>query len=41
MATPIMRVAIEPKHSADLPEVVKGLKLLNQADACVQVTQIY
>ncbi|XP_050532477.1 elongation factor-like GTPase 1 isoform X2 [Daktulosphaira vitifoliae] len=37
MATPIMRVAIEPKHSADLPEVVKGLKLLNQADACVQV----
>ncbi|XP_050429115.1 elongation factor-like GTPase 1 isoform X2 [Adelges cooleyi] len=37
MATPIMRVAIEPKHSTDLPEVVKGLKLLNQADACVQV----
>ncbi|VVC31802.1 Hypothetical protein CINCED_3A025452 [Cinara cedri] len=37
MATPIMRVAVEPKHPTDLPEVIKGLKLLNQADACVQV----
>lgn len=37
MATPIMRVAVEPKHPMDLPEVIKGLKLLNQADACVQV----
>lgn len=37
MATPIMRVALEPKHSMDLPELVRGLKLLNQADACVQV----
>lgn len=37
MATPIMRVALEPKHSMDLPDLVKGLKLLNQADACVQV----
>jgi len=37
MATPIMRVAVEPKYSTDLPELVKGLKLLNQADACVQV----
>lgn len=40
MATPIMRVAIEPKHSSELPEVIRGLKLLNQADACVQVTLI-
>lgn len=40
MATPIMRVAVEPKHPADLSEVIKGLKLLNQADACVQVTLI-
>jgi ribosome assembly protein 1 len=37
MATPIMRVAVEPKHSSDLQELIKGLKLLNQADACVQV----
>lgn len=37
MATPIMRVAVEPKHPSDLSEVIKGLKLLNQADACVQV----
>lgn len=37
MATPIMRVAVEPKYSTDLPELIKGLKLLNQADACVQV----
>lgn len=40
MATPIMRVAVEPKYSTDLPEVIKGLKLLNQADACVQVILI-
>jgi len=32
-----MRVALEPKHSMDLPDLVRGLKLLNQADACVQV----
>jgi len=37
MATPIMRVALEPKHSMALPDLVRGLKLLNQADACVQV----
>lgn len=41
MAKPIMRVAVEPKHSVDLPELVKGLKLLNQADACVQVKLIF
>lgn len=37
MATPIYRVAVEPKNIADLPKLKKGLKLLNQADACVQV----
>lgn len=37
MATPIFRVAIEPKNINDLPKLKKGLKLLNQADACVQV----
>lgn len=37
MATPIYRVAVEPKNIIDLPKLKKGLKLLNQADACVQV----
>jgi len=38
MATPILRVAIEPVQPQDMPKLVKGLKLLNQADACVQVS---
>lgn len=37
MATPIFRVAVEPKNPSDMKKLVKGLKLLNQADACVQV----
>lgn len=37
MATPIFRVAVEPKNPSEMPKLVKGLKLLNQADACVQV----
>lgn len=37
MATPIYRVAVEPKNISDLTKLKKGLKLLNQADACVQV----
>lgn len=37
MATPIYRVAVEPKNISDLPKLKKGLKLLNQADACIQV----
>ncbi|XP_048338101.1 elongation factor-like GTPase 1 isoform X2 [Sphaerodactylus townsendi] len=36
-ATPIVRVAVEPKHPSDMPQLVKGMKLLNQADPCVQV----
>ncbi|NXK72190.1 EFL1 GTPase, partial [Amazona guildingii] len=36
-ATPIVRVAVEPKHPGDMPQLVKGMKLLNQADPCVQV----
>ncbi|XP_061397973.1 elongation factor-like GTPase 1 [Musca vetustissima] len=38
MATPIFRVAIEPVNPSDIRKLVKGLKLLNQADACVQVS---
>ncbi|XP_075235749.1 elongation factor-like GTPase 1 [Lycorma delicatula] len=37
MAVPILRVAIEPARPTDIPALVRGLKLLNQADACVQV----
>uniref|UniRef100_A0ABM5EYZ3 Elongation factor-like GTPase 1 isoform X1 n=2 Tax=Pogona vitticeps TaxID=103695 RepID=A0ABM5EYZ3_9SAUR len=36
-ATPIVRVAIEPKHPSEMPQLVKGMKLLNQADPCVHV----
>ncbi|XP_035410455.1 elongation factor-like GTPase 1 isoform X2 [Cygnus atratus] len=36
-ATPIVRVAVEPKHPSDMPQLVRGMKLLNQADPCVQV----
>lgn len=34
LAVPILRVALEPKHPNDLPKLINGLKLLNQADAC-------
>ncbi|KAJ1180301.1 hypothetical protein NDU88_005523 [Pleurodeles waltl] len=36
-ATPIVRVAVEPKHASEMPQLVKGMKLLNQADPCVEV----
>lgn len=36
-SAPIMRVALEPIWPGDLPKLVEGLKLLNQADSCVQV----
>lgn len=35
--TPILRVAVEPMDPRDLPKLRAGLKLLNQADPCVQV----
>lgn len=35
--TPIMRVAIEPKNPSKMKELLRGLKLLNQADPCVEV----
>ncbi|OQR70697.1 elongation factor Tu GTP-binding domain-containing protein 1-like [Tropilaelaps mercedesae] len=34
---PILRVALEPKKLKDMPKLVQGMKLLNQADPCVQV----
>ncbi len=35
--SPIVRVAIEPKNPSKMKELVKGLKLLNQADPCVEI----
>ncbi|KAG4301225.1 hypothetical protein PCK1_002535 [Pneumocystis canis] len=35
--TPILRVAIEPKSPSDMQKLMKGLKLLNQADPCIQI----
>ncbi|XP_039758305.1 elongation factor-like GTPase 1 isoform X1 [Pararge aegeria] len=36
-AVPILRVAVEPTYPSQLPQLVKGLRLLNQSDSCVQV----
>ncbi|XP_037553220.1 elongation factor-like GTPase 1 [Nematolebias whitei] len=36
-ATPIVRVAIEPKHPGEMPKLVRGMRLLNQADPCAEV----
>jgi len=36
-APPIVRVAVEPYDPSDMPKLVEGLKLLNQADSCVEV----
>ncbi|KAJ9117235.1 hypothetical protein QFC20_000380 [Naganishia adeliensis] len=36
-SAPIVRVALEPENPVDLPKLVEGLRLLNQADPCVEV----
>uniref|UniRef100_A0A665TJ38 Elongation factor-like 1 n=1 Tax=Echeneis naucrates TaxID=173247 RepID=A0A665TJ38_ECHNA len=36
-AMPIVRVAIEPKHPSEMPKLVRGMRLLNQADPCAEV----
>uniref|UniRef100_A0A3P9J9W7 Elongation factor-like 1 n=1 Tax=Oryzias latipes TaxID=8090 RepID=A0A3P9J9W7_ORYLA len=36
-ATPIVRVAIEAKHPSEMPKLVRGMRLLNQADPCAQI----
>ncbi|XP_056317002.1 elongation factor-like GTPase 1 [Danio aesculapii] len=36
-ATAIVRVAVEPKHPSEMPKLVRGMKLLNQADPCAEV----
>ncbi|KAG8798239.1 Cytoplasmic GTPase/eEF2-like protein (ribosomal biogenesis), partial [Serendipita sp. 399] len=37
--SPIVRVALEPTESADMPQMIRGLRLLSQADPCVEVFQ--
>ncbi|TFK96526.1 translation elongation factor 2 [Pterulicium gracile] len=39
IAAPIVRVALEPTKSADMPQLLRGLQLLGQSDPCVQVFQ--
>ncbi|GJF00688.1 translation elongation factor 2 [Phanerochaete sordida] len=39
MAAPIVRVALEPESPADMPKLISGLKLLAQADPCVETFQ--
>lgn len=36
-AVPIVRVAVEPKHPSEMPKLVRGMRLLNQADPCAEV----
>lgn len=36
-ASPIVRVALEPVDPGDMDKLVEGLRLLNQADPCVEV----
>ncbi|OZJ03843.1 hypothetical protein BZG36_04304 [Bifiguratus adelaidae] len=36
-SAPIVRVALEPEDPADMSKLVEGLKMLNQADPCVEV----
>ncbi|XP_077567818.1 elongation factor-like GTPase 1 isoform X3 [Stigmatopora nigra] len=35
--SPIVRVAIEPKHPGEMPKLVHGMRMLNQADPCAEV----
>ncbi|XP_061591594.1 elongation factor-like GTPase 1 isoform X2 [Cololabis saira] len=35
--SPIVRVAVEPKHPGEMPKLVHGMRLLNQADPCAEV----
>lgn len=37
LAPPVVRVAVEPTNVDDMPKLVKGLKVLNQVDSCVQI----
>ncbi|CAG8449795.1 15490_t:CDS:10 [Acaulospora morrowiae] len=36
-SSPIVRVALEPKDPSEISKLIEGLRLLNQADPCVEV----
>jgi ribosome assembly protein 1 len=38
-APPIVRVALEPAIPADMPKLIRGMKLLSHADPCVETFQ--
>lgn len=38
-APPIVRVALEPSIPAELPKLVRGMKLLSQSDPCAETFQ--
>ncbi|KAK8864214.1 hypothetical protein IAR55_001460 [Kwoniella newhampshirensis] len=35
-AAPIVRVALEPENPSDMPKLIHGLQILNQADPCAE-----
>ncbi|KAK4684958.1 ribosome assembly protein 1, partial [Tremellales sp. Uapishka_1] len=35
-SAPIVRVALEPENPSDMPKLVRGLQILNQADPCAE-----
>ncbi|EGG17032.1 elongation factor Tu domain-containing protein [Cavenderia fasciculata] len=37
VSSPIVKVAVEPENISDMPKLVQGLKMLNQADPLVEV----
>ena len=37
MSHPVVRVAVEPRNPYELPQLMAGLELLNQADPCVSL----
>lgn len=37
LAPPVLRVAVQAANIDDIPKLIKGLKLLNQVDSCVQI----
>ncbi|CAG8453155.1 2691_t:CDS:10 [Ambispora leptoticha] len=36
-SAPIVRVALEPTEPSEMPKLIEGLRLLNQADPCVEI----
>ncbi|KAF8319037.1 translation elongation factor 2 [Clavulina sp. PMI_390] len=37
--SPIVRVALEPKEPANMPQLIRGLRLLSQSDPCAETFQ--